>query len=387
MVFGNRGAASGSGVCFTRDPASGRPGVYGDYLANAQGEDVVAGIRNTVHLPALEALDKTSYDALLDVMSLLERHYRDLCDIEFTIEDGRLWILQTRVGKRTAEAAFRVARAMVAEGLIDADESLRRVTGAQLAQLLFPRFDPAAARELLTTGVGASPGATSGRIALTSASAAAWGAQGHDVVLVRRETNPDDLPGMIAARGVLTARGGKTSHAAVVARGMGRTCVCGAEELDIDVERGEVAVAGRVLREGDVVSIDGTTGEVFLGAVPVTDSPVLRHFEGRADESDDLVEAVAFALENADRVRRLEVRANADTPADAARARRLGAGGIGLCRTEHMFLGPRRELVERLILAADDTSRDAVLAELLPLSARTSPRSSGRWTGSPSPSG
>jgi pyruvate,orthophosphate dikinase len=367
MVFGNRGPDSGSGVCFTRDPASGRPGVYGDYLSNAQGEDVVAGIRNTVHLSELEALDKTSYDGLLDVMRLLERHYRDLCDIEFTIEDGRLWILQTRIGKRTAEAAFRVARAMVAEGLIDADESVRRVTGAQLAQLLFPRFDPASPRELLTTGVGASPGATSGRIALTSVRAATWGALGDDVVLVRRETNPDDLPGMIAARGVLTARGGKTSHAAVVARGMGRTCVCGADQLEIAVDRGEVAVGGVVLQEGDVVSIDGTTGEVFLGVVPVTDSPVLRHFEGDADEVDDLVEAVAFAMRNADRVRRLDVRANADTPEDAARARRFGAGGVGLCRTEHMFLGPRRELVERLILAADEDAREAALADLLPL--------------------
>ncbi|HEX5087851.1 MAG TPA: pyruvate, phosphate dikinase [Nocardioides sp.] len=368
MVFGNRGSRSGSGVCFTRDPASGAPGVYGDYLADAQGEDVVAGIRNTVHLTELEAIDKTSYDALLEVMRLLERHYRDLCDIEFTIEAGRLWILQTRVGKRTAEAAFRIAHAMVGEGLIDPDESLRRVTGGQLAQLLFPRFDRSAARELLTIGVGASPGATSGRIALTSARAATWGALGEDVVLVRRETNPDDLPGMIAARGVLTARGGKTSHAAVVARGMGRTCVCGAEQLDIDVERGEVMVSGHTLQEGDVVSIDGTTGEVFLGAVPVTDSPVLRHLEGSSpDEADELVAAVAFVMEHADRVRRLEVRANADTAEDAARARRFGATGVGLCRTEHMFLGPRRELVERLILAADDAAREAALAELQPL--------------------
>jgi pyruvate,orthophosphate dikinase len=369
MVFGNRGTRSGSGVCFTRDPATGAPGVYGDYLADAQGEDVVAGIRNTVHLTDLEGLDKRSYDALLRTMRLLERHYRDLCDIEFTIEDGVLWILQTRVGKRTAEAAFRIARDMAAEGLIDAAEAIRRVTGDQLAQLLFPHFDPRAPRELLTTGVGASPGASSGRIALTSAKAAAWAARGDAVVLVRRETNPDDLPGMIAARGVLTARGGKTSHAAVVARGMGRTCVCGAEQLEIDGDRGEVLVAAHTLQEGDVVSIDGTTGEVFLGAVPVTDSPVLRHLEGAAagDEADDLVSAVAFMMEQADQVRRLDVRANADTPEDAARARRFGAGGIGLCRTEHMFLGPRRELVERLILAADEASRETALAELLPL--------------------
>ncbi len=371
MVFGNRGPDSGSGVCFTRDPASGHAGAYGDYLADAQGEDVVAGIRNTVPLAELEVLDKPSYDALREVMAQLERHYRDLCDIEFTIESGRLWILQTRVGKRTPEAAFRIAHAMVDEGLIDADEALRRVTGAQLAQLLFPRFDRDSERQRLTTGVGASPGATSGRIALTSRQAAAWGAAGEDVVLVRRETNPDDLPGMVAARGVLTARGGKTSHAAVVARGMGRTCVCGAEELDIDVDRREVRVSGHTLAEGEVVSIDGTSGEVFLGVVPVTDSPVLRHLEGTDDGTDEaaqgLVDAVAFVMENADRVRRLEVRANADTSEDAARARRFGARGIGLCRTEHMFLGPRRELVERLVLAADDSAREAALAELLPL--------------------
>ena len=369
MVFGNRGPGSGSGVCFTRDPASGFRGVYGDYLANAQGEDVVSGIRNAIPLADLEAIDKPSYDALLDVMALLERHYRDLCDIEFTIEDRRLWILQTRVGKRTPEAAFRIARAMVDEGLIDADEAVRRVTGSQLAQLLFPRFDPAAQRELVTTGIGASPGATSGKIALTSATAAAWGERGDHVVLVRRETNPDDLPGMVAARGVLTARGGKTSHAAVVARGMGRTCVCGAEELDIDSELGEVRVSGHTLMEGDVVSIDGTTGEVYLGAVPVTDSVVLRHLEGTATDeaAGDLVAAVDFVMEHADGLRRMDVRANADTVEDAARARRFGASGIGLCRTEHMFLGPRRELVERLILATDEAAKEAALAELLPL--------------------
>jgi pyruvate, orthophosphate dikinase len=368
MVFGNRGPGSGSGVCFTRDPASGFPGVYGDYLPDAQGEDVVSGIRNTIPLADLEGIDKPAYDALLDMMARLERHYRDLCDIEFTIESRRLWILQTRVGKRTPEAAFRIARAMVDEGLIDSDEALRRVTGSQLAQLLFPRFDPAAERELLTTGIGASPGATSGRIALSSATAVAWAAGGDDVVLVRRETNPDDLPGMVAARGILTARGGKTSHAAVVARGMGRTCVCGAEQLDIDSERGEVRVSGQTLLEGDVVSIDGTTGEVYLGAVPVTDSMVLRHLDGTAtDDAGDLVAAVAFVMDHADDVRRMEVRANADTVEDAARARRFGASGIGLCRTEHMFLGARRELVERLILATDEAAKEAALAELLPL--------------------
>jgi len=368
MVFGNRGEGSGSGVCFTRDPATGHRGVYGDYLENAQGEDVVAGIRNTMPLADLETVDKSSYDELLGVMARLEEHYRDLCDIEFTIEGGRLWILQTRVGKRTPEAAFRIARAMVEEGVIDADDVVRRVTGAQLARLLFPRFDQSADRTLLSTGIPASPGAASGRIALDSSTATEWASRGERVILVRKETNPDDLPGMVAARGILTSRGGKTSHAAVVARGMGRTCVCGAEELEVDAEKRVVHVRGGItLAEGDQVSIDGTSGEVFLGEVPVTESLIVRHLEGTSDEEDSLVDAVAFALERADAVRRLGVRANADTPEDAARARRFGAGGIGLCRTEHMFLGPRRELVERLILAEDEAGRDAALAALLPL--------------------
>ena len=269
MVFGNRGADSGSGVCFTRDPATGHRGAYGDYLVRAQGEDVVAGIRNTVPLSDLAEIDKRSYDELLEVMQVLESHYRDLCDIEFTIEGGRLWILQTRVGKRTPEAAFRIARSMVAEEVIDADEAVRRVTGSQLALLMFPRFDTSAARTLLTRGIAASPGAAVGRIALDSATAVRFAAAGDPVVLVRRETNPDDLPGMVAAVGVLTSRGGKTSHAAVVARGMGRTCVCGADELEVDVEQRRVRVAGVELAEGDTVSIDGTTGEVFAGEVPV----------------------------------------------------------------------------------------------------------------------
>ncbi len=368
MVFGNRGDSSGSGVCFTRDPSTGRPGVYGDYLQNAQGEDVVSGIRNTIPLVDLAELDKVSYDSLLDVMVTLENHYRDLCDIEFTVENNHLWILQTRVGKRTPEAAFRIAHSMVGEGAIDADEAVGRVTGAQLARLMFPSFDPTAERVTLTTGVGASPGAAYGRIALDSATAVAWAGAGDRVILVRRETNPDDLPGMVAAQGVLTSRGGKTSHAAVVARGMGRTCVCGADALEVDSERRQVRVrGGRTLAEGDVVSIDGSTGEVFPGEVPVTDSIIVRHLDGSLSEPDDLAEAVAFVLEHADRVRRLGVRANADTPDDARRARRFGAGGIGLCRTEHMFLGPRRELVERMILAEDEAGRAAALADLLPL--------------------
>jgi pyruvate,orthophosphate dikinase len=367
MVFGNRGATSGSGVCFTRDPATGRPGLYGDYLQNAQGEDVVAGIRNTVALAELEAIDPSSYQQLLEIMATLERHYRDMCDIEFTIDRGTLWMLQTRVGKRTPEAAFRVAADMVAEGMIDLDEALRRVTGAQLAGLMFPRFDTGAPRDLLATGVNASPGAAVGRVVFDSRTAAEWAERGERVILVRKETAPDDLHGMVAARGILTSRGGRTSHAAVVARGMGRPCVCGVEALDVDADTRRMTVrGGPVVGEGDVVSIDGGTGEVFLGEVPVVDSPLVRWFEGEKVE-DDLVEAVARLIGHADSVRRLRVRANADTPEDAARARRFGAQGIGLCRTEHMFLGERRELVEHLIVAEDEDARDAALEALLPL--------------------
>jgi pyruvate,orthophosphate dikinase len=383
MVFGNLGPDSGTGVAFTRDPASGQRGVYGDYLQNAQGEDVVAGVRNTLSLAELERIDNTCYDELLAVMSTLETHYRDLCDIEFTIECGTLWILQTRVGKRTAAAAFRIACQLVDEGLIDLAEALLRVNGAQLAQLMFPRFDEHAARSagaartgtgtrLLGRGVAASPGAAVGAVVFDSAAAVARARAGQEVILVRRETNPDDLEGMIAARGVLTSRGGKTSHAAVVARGMGTTCVCGAESLEVDPARGLLTTRdGMVVREGDVLSIDGSTGEVFAGAVPVVASPVVEYFEGALDpdgeHADELVRAVHRLLSFADTVAGLEVRGNADTADDAARARRFGARGIGLCRTEHMFLGDRRGHIERLILANDDAAQQRALAALLPL--------------------
>jgi len=367
MVFGNRGAGSGTGVAFTRDPSTGRRGVYGDYLENAQGEDVVAGIRNTLPLADLERIDPAAYRELLRIMDVLEKHYRDMCDVEFTIERGKLWMLQTRVGKRTPEAAFRLAREMVAERLIDEDEALYRVTGAQLAQLMFPRFDAEAERDLLATGMGASPGAAVGKAVFDSATAVEWAERGEQVILVRKETNPDDLHGMVAAQGILTSRGGKTSHAAVVARGMGRTCVCGAEALDVDSrERRFTLRDGRTVAEGEVISIDGTTGEVFGGAVPVSPSLVVRHFEGEQDD-DALVAAVAATMTRADRVRRLRVRANADTAEDAARARRFGAEGIGLCRTEHMFLGDRRQLVEDLIVANSAEGQEAALTALLPL--------------------
>lgn len=367
MVFGNFGMDSGSGVAFTRDPASGEQGVYGDYLQNAQGEDVVAGIRNTVSLADMADIDRTSYDELIRIMTRLERHYRDMCDIEFTVERGKLWMLQTRVGKRTPAAAFRIAIHMVDEGLIQMDEAVLRVTGDQLAQLMFPSFDETSERTLLATGMNASPGAAVGKCVFDSDTAVEWAERGEDVILVRKETNPDDLRGMVAARGILTSRGGKTSHAAVVARGMGRTCVCGAESLDVDTKAREFRVrGGETVREGDVISIDGTTGHVFAGAVPVADSVVVRHFEGDKLD-DDLALAVSRIMAHADGARRLRVRTNADTPEDAARARRFGAQGIGLCRTEHMFLGERRELVEKLIVAEGEDGQEAALAELLPL--------------------
>ncbi|GLW35791.1 pyruvate, phosphate dikinase [Actinoplanes regularis] len=363
MVFGNRGIDSGTGVAFTRDPATGRRGVYGDYLRNAQGEDVVAGIRNTVGLAELATIDPASYRRLLSIMERLEGRYRDLCDIEFTIENGKLWMLQTRVGKRTPAAAFVIAAQLVDEGTITLDEALRRVTGEQLAQLMFPSFDQDAAPAPLTIGVPASPGAAVGAIVFDSAAATA--ATG-PVILVRRETNPDDLPGMIAAQGILTARGGKTSHAAVVARGMGKTCVCGAEELELGDDT--LTVGGRTLRAGDVISIDGTNGRVYPGSVPVRPSEVVRYFEGELTAyGDPLLAAVERLMIHADHNARLGVHANADNGADAARARRFGATGVGLCRTEHMFLGDRRTLVERLILASGDAEREEALAALLPL--------------------
>ncbi|WP_432978301.1 pyruvate, phosphate dikinase [Dactylosporangium sp. CA-233914] len=368
MVFGNLGADSGTGVAFTRDPATGERGVYGDYLVNAQGEDVVAGIRNTMPLQDLEQRDKASYDELMSIMAKLEEHYKDLCDIEFTIERGKLWMLQTRVGKRTAAAAFVIATHLVDEGVIDLDEATHRVNGAQLAQLMFPTFDLSHEPEQLTRGVGASPGAAVGKAVFDAQHAVAMAKEGEAVILVRRETNPDDLPGMIAAQGILTSRGGKTSHAAVVARGMGKTCVCGADELTVDLHKGQFTVDGHVVSEGDVISVDGTTGRVYLGEVPVQPSPVVQYFEGTLEPgADPLVSAVHRILTHADERRRLRVRTNADTGEDAARARRFGAQGIGLCRTEHMFLGERRALVERLILARTGEQRDAALAELLPL--------------------
>ena len=378
MVFGNMGETSGTGVCFTRDPSTGHSGVYGDYLVNAQGEDVVAGIRNTLSLADLEGIDKKSYDELRAIMNKLETHYRDLCDIEFTIQQGKLWMLQTRVGKRTPAAAFRVATQLVDERLITSDEAVTRVTGDQLTSLLFPQFDKNAEKKVLTKGMPASPGAAVGEIVLNNEQAESRVAAGASVILVRRETNPDDLAGMVAASGVLTARGGKTSHAAVVARGMGRCCVVGAEDLAVDEEAGTVHVKsqGVTLKAGDVVAIDGTTGEVFQGEVPVVDSPVMTYITHGLDaalstgldaDTEELVRAVDRILTQADEKRNLAVRANADTPEDAERARSFGAQGVGLCRTEHMFLGDRRKLIESVILADTAEEQEGAFDALRPL--------------------
>ena len=374
MVFGNIGLDSGTGVAFTRDPASGSKGVYGDYLQDAQGEDVVAGIRNTLALQELEHLNEAVYRELVGIMDTLERHYHDLMDIEFTVQRGKLWMLQCRVGKRTAAAAFRIAAQLVDEGVIGMDEALGRVSGAGLAELMFPRFDDKNTARLLTKGMGASPGAAVGKVVFDSPTAVEQAAKGEAVVLVRPETNPDDLPGMLAAKGILTSRGGRTSHAAVVARGLGKTCVVAAHELLVDVKARQFTTGdGSVVREGEVISIDGKSGAVYQGEVAVVPSPVVRYFEGTFDaetaEADEreLIGAVDRFLHHADARRHLSVRANADMPDDAKRARAYGAEGIGLCRTEHMFLGERRLLVERLILADDDEGRQAALDALLPL--------------------
>ena len=390
MVFGNMSEDSGTGVCFTRDPGTGEKGVYGDFLMNAQGEDVVAGIRNAEPLHDLEAEVPDAYRLLLDNMAL-EAHYKDLCDIEFTIQRGKLWMLQTRIGKRTAEAAFKIACQLVDEGVIDEDEALTRVSGHQLSLLMFPRFDKSGEVTRLTKAVAASPGAAVGRIVLNSKDAAEWAERGERVILVRTETNPDDLVGMIASEGILTSRGGKTSHAAVIARGMGAPCVCGAEALLIDFANKRVTVdldTPIVLNEGDLVSIDGATGEVYLGEVPVMASPVVDYFEGKlAPDADDLVNAVHRIMTTADARRRLRVRANADTPEDSERAVRFGAEGIGLCRTEHMFLGDRRQLVERSSWPTPTPRRKRRWRRCGRCSRATSRASSRPWTASRSTSG
>ena len=368
MVFGNIGDTSGTGVCFTRNPSSGAPGAYGDYLPRAQGEDVVSGIRNALPLTHLEELNPDAYAELKRIMALLEDHYRDMCDIEFTVEQGKLWILQTRVGKRTAEAAFKIAVQLVDEESITMDQALTRVTGDQLAQLMFPQFDKATAPQELTRGIAASPGAAVGAVVFDPLDAADQALAGKKVILVRRETNPDDLAGMVAAQGILTARGGKTSHAAVVARGMGRPAVCGTESIEVHIKEKFFTCGDVTVLEGDLISIDGTTGAVYLGEVAVVPSLVTEYVQGNIDPaaatSSALIRSIHRIIAHADNVRSLSVRANADTPEDAVVARQMGAEGIGLTRTEHMFLGDRRVLIETLVLATTNEERIEVLAEM-----------------------
>ena len=371
MVFGNLSDDSGTGVAFTRNPSTGEVGRYGDYLQKAQGEDVVAGIRTPISLDDFAQLTPGVAAELDSIMELLEAHYKDLCDIEFTVERGKLWILQTRVGKRTAEAAFRIALQFVDENKISMDEALRRTTGDQLANLMFPQFDTSGALNEIARGIPASPGAAVGEVVFDSKRAFDLSKSGKKVILVRRETSPEDLVGMVASQGILTSRGGKTSHAAVVARGMGKTAVCGTDSISVD-ERANLFTAGATtVYEGDVISIDGTTGAVYLGDVPVVASSVTSYLEGRlsaaSDEATPVVKAVDRILMHADAKRHLKVHTNADTPEDAIRARILGAEGVGLCRTEHMFLGPRRSYVERLVLAENDDVQRSVIAEMEPL--------------------
>jgi pyruvate,orthophosphate dikinase len=351
MVFGNKGEDSGTGVAFTRNPATGERAPYGDFLTNAQGEDVVAGIRVTEPLDAMAGRFGDCHAQLLKNMSILENHYRDMCDIEFTIERGTLYMLQTRVGKRTAAAALRMAAEMVEEGLIERKEAVLRVQPAQLDQLLHPQFDPKANFEAIAKGLNASPGAAVGAVYFTADDAEEHASAGERVILVRPETSPDDLHGMIAAEGILTSRGGLVSHAAVVARGMGKPAICGAESVKIDLKARQFQAGDVVVREGDVISISGTSGEIALGEVPVITPEPTGHF--------------ATVLGFADEFRRLKVRTNADTPEDSVRAREFGAEGIGLCRTEHMFLGDRLGIVQRMILADDDSpEEEAALEEL-----------------------
>ncbi|MGZ4352475.1 MAG: pyruvate, phosphate dikinase [Gaiellaceae bacterium] len=352
MVFGNKGERSATGVAFTRDPSTGEPGVYGEFLVNAQGEDVVAGIRTPQPLPEMEQVLPEAYQQFLDVMHKLEQHYRDMQDVEFTVEDEVLYLLQTRTAKRTAAAALRCAAAMVDEQLITKEEAVARIDPDQLDQLLHPMIDPKAEIEVAAKGLNASPGAACGKVVFDADSAEERG-KTEDVILVRWETTPDDIHGLIQAKGVLTAHGGMTSHAAVVARGMGKPCVAGCEGLTIDADARTASINGHDIAEGDVITIDGGTGRVIIGAVELVPPQINEDFE--------------TILEWADAMRRLQVRANADTPDDAVKAREFGAQGIGLCRTEHMFMAQDRlPVVQEMILAYDEAGRRAALDRLLP---------------------
>jgi pyruvate, orthophosphate dikinase len=354
MVFGNKGEGSGTGVCFTRDPSTGESRLYGEFLQNAQGEDVVAGIRTPEPIEQMNELLPEAYAQLLGTVRRLEEHYRDMQDIEFTVEEGKLFLLQTRTAKRTAAAALRAAVEMVDEGLISKEEAVARIDPAQLDQLLHPMIDPTAEVQVVAKGLNASPGAASGAIVFDADTAEERGRAGESVILVRWETTPDDFHGMVQAAGILTAHGGLTSHAAVVARGMGTPCVTGCEALHVDVRAKTARLPGHKLKEGDTITIDGGTGDVIVGSVPLVPPQI----------NDDF----SAVLEWADTIRRLRVRTNADNPADAAKAREFGAEGIGLCRTEHMFAeADRLSLMREMILAADEDGRRSALDRLLPI--------------------
>jgi pyruvate, orthophosphate dikinase len=354
MVYGNMGDDSGTGVAFTRDPSTGEHRFFGEFLVNAQGEDVVAGTRTPLSISEMATYLPAAYEQLLEVQATLEQHFREMQDLEFTVERGRLYLLQTRTGKRTAASAIRIAVDMVEEGLISVEEAVQRVDPKQIDQLLHPRLDPDAEVRVLCVGLPASPGAASGRAVFDPDVAAEWGAQGEQVVLIRDETSPDDFHGMVAARAVVTARGGMTSHAAVVARGMGKCCVVGASALHVDGECRTCASDGHEIREGDWVTVDGTSGRILLGQVPTVEPK----------PGDDFRQIMEWA----DGLRVLKVRANADTPADARAARELGAEGIGLCRTEHMFFeGERIQAVREMILAETPEARREALGKLLPM--------------------
>jgi pyruvate,orthophosphate dikinase len=353
MVFGNMGDTSATGVCFTRDPSTGRNVFYGEFLQNAQGEDVVAGIRTPVPIAGMRKVLPKPYAELVRVKDLLERHYGDVQDMEFTVQEGRLWMLQTRTGKRTPEAAVRIAVEMVEEKRISKETALSRIDAEVIDRLLHPTFDKNAKKDLLCKGLPASPGAATGRVVFDADDAEAWAARGEKVILARDETSPEDIGGMHVAQGILTSRGGMTSHAAVVARGMGKCCVVGCGAAEIDVHTKTLTVGGRCFSEGEWISLDGSTGEVMAGQVPTAQAKLSSHFQ--------------TIMQWADQTRKLGVRANAETPHDARVARAFGAEGIGLCRTEHMFFDEERiATVREMILAEDKAGRERALEKLLP---------------------